>query len=117
MGEKDVLVKHGVNILKMLNEAIGRLHIRGYAHRNITPDNILISPDYKELKLIGFNLCHHKDRHVTAFVYGTLPYWNSENRHWSVASHRWDFMSFGIICFEMMKSLGSWTFFKTSTTI
>lgn len=46
MGKHSIIVEHGINILKMLNEAIGRMHIRGIAHRDVKPDNILVSDDF-----------------------------------------------------------------------
>jgi serine/threonine protein kinase len=117
MGDKELLSEHGINIMKMLNEAIERLRTRGFAHRNLTPDNILISGDFKGLQLIGFNLSHHKDRHVDNQPIGTAPYWHNKYRHWSVTCHCWDQMAFGVICFEMMIPLGWWGSMKSSTSM
>jgi hypothetical protein len=46
MSKKMILLRHGVNILKLLVVAINRLHGYGYAHRDLTPDNIYVSDEF-----------------------------------------------------------------------
>jgi serine/threonine protein kinase len=109
--------EHGITIMKMLNEALGDLRDRGFAHRNLKPENILVSEDFKSLMLVDFHKCHHKDRFVKMQPGGTVPYWHAKNDHWAVASHHWDNMSFGVIGFEMMIPTDWWGKMKTSTNM
>jgi serine/threonine protein kinase len=108
---------HGINIMKMMNEALGDLRDKGFAHRNLTPDNILISEDFKGLQIIDFHKCHHKDRFVDMQPGSTVPYWHAKNVHWAVASHHWDLMALGVIGFEMMIPTDWWVKMKNSTSM
>jgi serine/threonine protein kinase len=45
--KKAILVKHGLVLFKLLFEAIRSLNFRGYAHRDLSPENILISKDFQ----------------------------------------------------------------------
>ena len=102
MNKKELLAEHGINIMKMVVDALSYMHKKGYAHRGLTPENILISDDYKNLKLIGFNQTHHWERDISQFPPESLPYSHNKDKHWGVASPRWDFRAAGTIFFEMM---------------
>jgi serine/threonine protein kinase len=59
---KALMAKHGLDIFRLLFHAIGRLSFKGYAHRNLLPENVLISSDFKELQLMGFDRACHRER-------------------------------------------------------
>ena len=42
-------------VAKQLFRAITHLHHHGICHRDIKPDNIVLSEDYSKLKIIDFN--------------------------------------------------------------
>jgi serine/threonine protein kinase len=45
-----------VFILKQLVQAIEYIHQQGICHRDLKPDNVLINPKTKEIKLTDFNI-------------------------------------------------------------
>jgi serine/threonine protein kinase len=102
MSKKKILQLHGMNILKLIVVAINKLHLYGYAHRDLTPDNIYVGLDFDEVRLIGFWKAHHKDKDAPQMKSGTMPYWNCQSKHLSPQSGRHDFKSLAIIAMEMM---------------
>jgi serine/threonine protein kinase len=74
ISNKTLLVKHGLDIFRLLFQAINRLNFRGYAHRDVNPENILISSDFKELQLIGFSQSCHKERETEKLSFIPRPY-------------------------------------------
>jgi serine/threonine protein kinase len=102
MSKKKILKQHGMNILKLIVVAINKLHLYGYAHRDLTPDNIYVGPGFDEVRLIGFWKSHHKDKAAPQMKTGTMPYWNCQSKHLSPQSGRHDFKSLAIIAMEMM---------------
>ncbi|QGJ71740.1 Serine/threonine protein kinase [Planctomycetales bacterium 10988] len=46
---------HRLEIIRMLAEALDALHETGYLHRDVRPDNVLISEDMTKLKLIDYS--------------------------------------------------------------
>jgi hypothetical protein len=74
MPKKKSLKRHGMSILKLLVEAINRLHGYGYAHRDITPDNIYVSAGFDEVRILGFWKAHHKDKAAPQMKNVTMPY-------------------------------------------
>jgi serine/threonine protein kinase len=74
ISNKILLVKHGLDIFRLLFQAINRLNFRGFAHRDVNPDNILISSDYKELQLIGFGRSCHRERDSAKLGFHPRPY-------------------------------------------
>jgi serine/threonine protein kinase len=77
MPKKKTLQRHGMNILKLLVEAINRLHGYGYAHRDLTPDNIYVSAGFDEVRILGFWRAHHKDKAAPQLKNLTMPYCNN----------------------------------------
>jgi serine/threonine protein kinase len=82
INNKTDLTKHGLNIFRLLFRAISRLSFRGYAHRDINPENILVSSDFKELQLIGFGRSCHKERETEKLSYLPRPYLDPEYEWW-----------------------------------
>jgi serine/threonine protein kinase len=79
---KAALVKHGLGIFRLLFHAINRLSFRGYTHRDIIPENILISSDFKELQLIGFGRSCHKEREADKLSFLPRPYLDPQYEWW-----------------------------------
>lgn len=45
-----------VFIIKQMCEAVEYLHFKGICHRDLKPDNVLINPKTKEIKITDFNI-------------------------------------------------------------
>jgi serine/threonine protein kinase len=102
MPQKKILQRHGMNILKLLLVAINRLHSYGYAHRDLTPDNIYVSEEFDDVRILGFWKAHHKDKAAPQLKNLTMPYCNNLHKCLSPQSSMHDFKSLAIIGFEMI---------------
>jgi predicted ATPase/signal transduction histidine kinase len=90
------------NILQQLKE-------RRVIHKDIKPQNILINPETKEIKLIDFSIASLLPRETTALqhpkvIEGTLAYMSSEQtgRMNRSIDYRTDYYSLGATLFELL---------------
>lgn len=107
---RDVLNQHGrlsapqaLAILEPVLEALGAAHRAGFVHRDVKPENILISDDGR-VKVTDFGLA----RAVTAatatqgLLIGTVAYLSPEHVEQGSADARSDVYGAGICLFEML---------------
>ncbi len=83
------------------------LHKAGYVHRDVKPDNFLVS-DTGEVKLIDFALAHRARRGLAKFfvrapkLQGTRSYMAPEQIRCAAADPRADLYSFACVIFELL---------------
>lgn len=64
---------------QQIAKAVGRLHERGYVLRDLTPGNVLYTPQ-KQVVLIDLELCHSLDDASPTFGWGTRGYVSPEQQ-------------------------------------
>ena len=88
-------------IMLELCDALEYIHSRQIVHRDLKPDNILITHNGHNVKLIDFGLSDADDYAVLKFPAGTIHYAAPELRSGGAADCRSDIYSLGMIMSEM----------------
>jgi serine/threonine protein kinase len=94
-------------IIEEAAQALGHFHKRGWVHRDIKPDNFLVTDDAK-VKLIDFALARRRRPKILKLVtprtkvQGTRSYMAPEQIRGQLPDIRSDIYSFGCMLFEMM---------------
>lgn len=94
-------------ILERAAEGVAYLHSQGWIHRDIKPDNFLVSPEL-ETKLIDFALCQRKPGAFAKLfakkgkVQGTRSYMSPEQIRGQPLDFRADVYSFGCMTFHLL---------------
>ena len=84
-------------------KAVKFLHSNGIVHRDLKPDNVLISKDYKSIKLADFSLAEfYKDKHLNIEC-GTPGYMAPEIFLKSTYDQSVDIFSLGIILYMLYR--------------
>ncbi|MHC4269809.1 MAG: AAA family ATPase [Planctomycetota bacterium] len=98
-----------LSIAIQLSNILGKIHGRSIIHKNLNPGNILINPETKEVKIIGFSLATllpREERWDTSIqsLQGTLAYISPEQtgRMNRPIDYRADFYSLGVIFYEIL---------------
>lgn len=93
-------------VIEQAAEAIYYMHTKGWIHRDIKPDNFLVSRE-GETKLIDFTIAEKKKSGLGRFfhrsattVQGTRSYMAPEQIQGKVCDERTDIYSFGCVLFE-----------------
>lgn len=96
-------------ITVQLSETLMELHRHGVIHKDLKPDNIIINPQTRQVKIIDFS---HSTRFLgeslkssaTSPFEGSLPYMSPEQtgRMNRVIDYRSDLYSLGVIFYEML---------------
>src|SRR2546427_1689401 len=111
--EAGEIVKLGIQIARALDEA----HSKGITHRDIKPQNIIVTPD-AEVKVLDFGLAKlssipsqadltpeselaTKVKTSPGIVMGTVNYMSPEQSMGREVDHRTDIFSFGVVLYEM----------------
>jgi serine/threonine protein kinase len=88
-------------------EAIYFMHTKGWIHRDVKPDNFLVSKE-GEVKLIDFSIAEKKKlglakyfRKNSSTVQGTRSYMSPEQIQGKICDERSDVYSFGCLLFEI----------------
>lgn len=106
--EKEFIREHGHNILKSAATALAFMNAKGYVHRDVKPDNILVNP-VGETKLIDFALAQkiptglarlfHRRESTVA---GTRSYMSPEQIRSEALDGRADIYCFAASAYEMV---------------
>ena len=89
-------------IAKQITEAVGYVHSRGVVHRDLKPQNIIITNNGESVKLIDFGLADTDSHTILKQPAGTMKYMSPEQLQTAVADVRNDIYSLGVI-FSQMK--------------
>jgi hypothetical protein len=98
--------------LDQILAATGFAHDAGVIHRDLKPDNIFITDDTRQVKVLDFGLAKIAQPDVTSAesspmtvpgaVMGTFGYMSPEQLTGDIVDHRTDLFSIGVIAVEML---------------
>ncbi len=102
--EKELSFKDVLNIAIQICEGLNSAHKKGVVHRDIKPDNIMLTGD-GIVKIMDFGLAKLKGASKltkTHSTFGTLSYMSPEQARGEEVDHRSDMFSFGVVLYEMI---------------
>ena len=86
-----------VRFLRQICEAVAEFHVRGIVHRDIKPNNILITRDGHHVKLIDFGLADKDDFDILKEPAGTTAFASPEQQKRNKIDNRSDIYALGKI--------------------
>ena len=86
-------------ILVKMIEGIQQLHKLGYVHRDLKPDNVVLSLDPLDVRLIDFNRFYPLTQSTLGHVRGTPGYFPTKDM-WRDGSTKWDIWAVAAIILE-----------------
>ncbi|MDM8567489.1 AAA family ATPase [Candidatus Halobeggiatoa sp. HSG11] len=109
IADQPCTVKEFLTIAIQITDILGNIHAANIIHKDINPDNIIINPNSKELKIIDFGIASRLPRENPTLknpeqLEGTLPYLSPEQtgRINRSIDYRTDLYSLGITFYEML---------------
>jgi eukaryotic-like serine/threonine-protein kinase len=102
--EKELSLKDMLNIAIQICEGLNSAHKKGVVHRDIKPDNIMLTDD-GIVKIMDFGLAKLKGTSKltkTQSTLGTLAYMSPEQARGEEVDQRSDIFSFGVVLYEMV---------------
>ena len=102
---------HALDLAIQLTEALAYAHEHGVIHRDIKPQNVMVTPEGR-VKLMDFGLAKAPGRFDDAeetraaltapgAFFGTLQYMSPEQLEGSAADHRSDIFSLGMVIYQL----------------
>jgi eukaryotic-like serine/threonine-protein kinase len=107
--EQDFLREKGQDILKQAATGLAYMNAKGWVHRDVKPDNILVASS-GDVRLIDFALAQRIPTGLSKFFWrknkpqGTRSYMSPEQIRGLPLDGRADVYSFGATCYEMVAS-------------
>jgi eukaryotic-like serine/threonine-protein kinase len=112
---KPLELKEALDVAVQVADALAEAHSRGVTHRDIKPQNIMISAK-KQVKVLDFGLAKLiQDRQISiseataeslitgpGMLVGTVPYMSPEQLRGEVVDARSDLFSLGVVLYEMI---------------
>jgi serine/threonine protein kinase len=105
--DREALEPRMPKIIERAAMGLGHVHEKGWVHRDIKPDNFLVSPE-NEVKLIDFALAEKKKTGLARLlsmkskIQGTRSYMSPEQIRGQPLDERSDIYSFGCTIFEAL---------------
>lgn len=105
--EHDFLREKGIDILKQAATALAFMNAKGWVHRDVKPDNILVSSG-GDVRIIDFAIAQRIPTGLSRFFWrrkktqGTHSYMSPEQIRSQPLDGRADIYSFGATCYEMV---------------
>ena len=107
----EILKKHGklspseaISVIYELASALGEFHIKNYIHRDLKPDNFMITPT-GHIKIMDYGVTRSLDTNITktGIAIGTPLYMAPEQIcAYKQTDYRCDFYSLGLILYRMV---------------
>jgi eukaryotic-like serine/threonine-protein kinase len=96
-----------LDIAAQLADALDYAHGRGVVHRDMKPDNIVLSSDYRSLKITDFGIARmesvgEKENTQVGMMLGTPRYMSPEQANGERVDGRSDLFAAGVILYELI---------------
>ena len=116
MASPDMTLRHGLDVVIQVGNALAAAHATGIVHRDIKPENVMIRPD-GYVKVLDFGLAKLTEADSQAsqksqatlqvdtepgIVMGTVSYMSPEQAQGLPVDARTDIFSLGVIIYEMV---------------
>jgi TolB-like protein len=84
-------------------DALAAAHAAGVVHRDLKPDNIMVTGDGR-VKVLDFGIAKRAGvaQNDTGVIRGTAGYMSPEQANGDTTDHRTDQFSFGAVCYELL---------------
>jgi len=98
----EISVNHLKSIFSQILNGLDYIHSKNIVHRDIKPDNILITKSFVvKITDFGFGKMIKNDEEMTTYT-GSALYASPEQEEGGETSYKSDIYSLGIVCFELM---------------
>ena len=94
-----------LKLMEKLCDGLGYAHDEGLIHRDIKPDNLMVTEGSGELKILDFGIARMRD--LTGLtqaggIIGTLSYMSPEQAQGRPLDHRTDIFAVGAVLYELL---------------